>query len=301
MCQPCLQKGIQTGRRIEPRKKTLHFNVQTVGRRRFVVDVFMSGVVGDNLHGAILPAAPGANGDPPCQPVRDRKKSRMPAPQTFCRQRLVISLCCIEHHFHYAIHMPGGRNKTTNIKTQLSCQRRAHLGDIKAFSFYGTGSDNILRQHLESGLGTYGETKGCHPSQEQSLPVADVCQPVCQAGIVPSKIGPVRPFVDISYHPRHPPAAIAPIIHRIFCGEYTGYSPYRQGSSSWPDRADACPLPSELLSIQVHQGTSVHAGRHRLCVCVPVMTRKELHQNIVYFLWASMIGDTHGKAIHSYA
>jgi hypothetical protein len=152
----------------------------------------------------------------PIDPETTWKECRVPTEQPFRCERSVEVARRIEHHLDDTFDFSPGLGEAGYIEPQFASDRRTDLFGVEVLPLDSRGLYDLVGERSQARLGSELEPQGLHPAEVSALLVAHGCQGPGQGLVVPGKLRPSRPFMDV----RH--------IHRFLCGDYTPYSPHRQ-------------------------------------------------------------------------
>ena len=127
----------------------------------------------------------------------------MPGEEPFFGQRLLISLCRIEHHLNDTLDIAVGSRQSADIDSQTARNGGAHLIPVENLAFNLTRLQDIFRQGLQNSFGPELKAERFHASDEASLPMTHNGQAFRQAFLFPAKPGPIRQIVDIVFYSPH--------------------------------------------------------------------------------------------------
>lgn len=161
-----LQHGIHRGLAFEPVQERIHFAVDAIRRRGFVVNPLPSYGAGDDPHRpcAVVPPVPGfASG---------REERRVPPEETFGGEWLAEVARGVEHHFDNAFDVPVRGSEGTDIDPEATGDGRTDLAGVKLFALYFTAFEDIACECLEDSLLLEVEAESFHSPEETALAVA---------------------------------------------------------------------------------------------------------------------------------
>ena len=124
----------------------------------------------------------------------------MPSEQPFLGQRLVESLCGIEHHLHDAVHEAIGRLQAADVHAQAASHGRADLIGIEPLALNLAGLQDVIRQGAENRFPDSAKTERLHFAGQAPLKVPGRRQGHCKAIEIPPELRPVRKLMDVQGH-----------------------------------------------------------------------------------------------------
>jgi hypothetical protein len=114
--------------------------------------------------------------------------------QTLGRERLIVFLRGVEHHFDNPLDPTVGRRQTANVQSEAAGDRGTNLPSIEDFTLDRAGIGHILRKGLEHGLATQRKTQRLDTPHEPPLPVAHGYKSLRQGFLIPPEVRPVSPI-----------------------------------------------------------------------------------------------------------
>ena len=126
----------------------------------------------------------------------------MPSEQPFRRERLVVAPRCVEHHFDNAFHAAVHDVDTGYVQAETAGEGRADLFLLELLAFDGAALDRFFRESRQGGLLLQREAERLHATDQPPLLMPHGCQRVGEVVPIPTKLGPLRQFVDV---PRQSP------------------------------------------------------------------------------------------------
>ena len=191
MLKAGLQYGIHRGVAFEPVQECIHFAVDSIRGRGFVVNPLPSHGAGDDLHWpcAVVPPSPGF--------APGWEERCMPPEETIGGEGVVEMARGVEHHFDNAFDVPVCGSEGTAIDPEATGDGRADLPGVQLFALYLTAFEDIARKGLEDGLLLEVEAEPFHASEETALAVAGGCEGFGFDGGVPMEPVPIAALMDV--------------------------------------------------------------------------------------------------------
>src|SRR5215471_16705699 len=152
MCNCGLEHRIDVAFPVEPFKKRVHFRFKFGCCRGLVVHTSTTLRAGDDPHRPGLIIAPCADYDALYATTCGWKQRRVPTEHSLVRQRLVIFLGRVEHHFDNAFDVSVCRRERPDVDAETAGDRGTNLIAIEDFTLDLTGLEDILGERVEHSL-----------------------------------------------------------------------------------------------------------------------------------------------------
>jgi hypothetical protein len=120
------------------------------------VDTLAADRTGNDLHGAVLVVAPGADLNPRHAAESGGKQCRVPGEQPIARHRGIATGGGVEHHLDHALDVPVDRRQCANVHTESTGDRRSHRCGVEPLAFDFAGFKDVLGECGKAGLVTQG-------------------------------------------------------------------------------------------------------------------------------------------------